>query len=85
MLYLIKEGIKEKAKQQIVALDQPLAILDEYFAFSKNSPCKQYIPEFQRRLERYHASGAIDQLLEEYFTVWFDSHGISEDESAVGE
>ncbi len=89
MLYLIKErikgGSKENAKQEIIVLDQPLVTLDEYFAFSKNSPCKQYIPAFQQRLERYHASRAIDQLLEEYFTVWFDSHGISEDESAVGE
>ena len=68
-LYIKKHGFEGK----IVPADTYLMVINEYFAFAKDSPCRHYQAHFENRLKEYVKDENMEPLLEKYFARWADT------------
>lgn len=69
-LYLEKRGLTGT----IINYKKPVAVLNEYIAISKKSPCRKLAKPMGDILTEQINSGAIDELLEQQFIIWFNQH-----------
>jgi polar amino acid transport system substrate-binding protein len=55
---------------QFVPLKTNVVSTSNYVAFSRESPCAQRLPEFDRQLRRLKARGVFDQVIEQSLADW---------------
>ncbi len=62
MLYLKQEGLQD----QVVALPHPVATTEVYFAFSRQSPCVELVPQVNEIIEKAKEDGTIQTIVDKY-------------------